>query len=493
MFDLKSDARRLLEGLDQAIMSSTAYDTAWLAHVPDGNSSSAPAFPQALDWLRQNQHPDGSWGAEIVYYHDRIISSLAAIIALAQHGDPWQDAELIRRGESYIRKNMKFLHNDHHETVGFELIFPTLLQKAQPLGLNLPYTMLDKYERIREEKLRPIPRHLIYSRQVTTAHSLEFMGSELDVNQIGDLQEENGSCGNSPSATAYLLVMCKDNPAAQRYLTEVTDVSGGTAMPLFPVEIFNKSWALYNLDLAGFFVELEEEIKPHLDALYQAWDHRRGIGFSRQYSVPDLDDTAVVFKLLYRAGYDVDPDVFTTYERNDHFMCFPYERNLSLGVHIHLLDALRVCPDYEHRPRMVSKILDFLRRTRLDGTFWLDKWHVSPYYITSHAVVATIGYDDELAREAVNWMIGTQRKDGSWGHFRSTGEETAYCLQALTSYHRQVEPLDGAAISRAAQYLYHRYQSQKNDPALWIDKCLYTPLQIVRSTILSALQMYEAL
>jgi hypothetical protein len=58
------------------------------------------------------------------------------------------------------------------------------------------------------------------------------------------------------------------------------------------------------------------------------------------------------------------------------------------------------------------------------------------------------------------------------------------------TYHTQVKPLDNAAIDHAVEYL-----TQQNPPwdlpAMWIEKCLYTPPHIVESVILSALSMYE--
>ncbi len=489
MFDVKQDSRRLLDRLGQTAMSNTAYDTAWVARVPSNNGPRTPAFPETLEWLRRNQYPNGSWGGSVEYYHDRVISTLAAILALTERGDPAQNAAAIQRGERYIRENMQGLYNDAFETVGFELIFPTLLAKARQLDLDLPDFSGSRYERIRKEKLKRIPPELIYSRQITTAHSLEFMGSELDVDRTTALQEENGSFGNSPSATAYFLAEHGDDPAARRYLAETIKVGAGAARPLHPVEIFNMSWVLYNLDLAGLLDELEEQTRPHLEYLYQAWNPERGVGFSRQYSVPDLDDTAVVFKLLRQAGYDVHPEVFAPYEREKHFICFPYERNPSVGVHVHLLDALRLCPDYAGQARMVEKVLAFYR-TKVRNAYWLDKWHISPYYILSHAAIALIGFDDELAREKIDCILSTQRPDGTWGYFEPTAEETAYCLQALMVYHRQVSSIDSAVTYHAAQYLYDQYPT-KNYPALWIDKCLYCPLQVVRSAILSALWMYE--
>lgn len=491
MLDLENDARQLLNKLDRTAMSNTVYDTAWVARVTEGNGSSDPAFPETLEWLRQNQYPDGSWGAPIRYYHDQVISTLSAIVALAENGDPIKNAKAIQRGESYIHRSIQFLHHDPFETVGFELILPVLLEKSRQLGLDLPYEKCSKYYSLRERKLQLIPHQMIYSRGVTTTHSLEFMGSDLDVSRAANLQEKNGSFGNSPAATAYFLTECQDNSAARQYLAEVITAGDGAAMPAHPVEIFITSWVLYNLDLAGLLNELKEEAKPALDGLYRAWDQQQGVGFSTQYPVPDLDDTAVVFKLLHQTGYDVNPSTFVTYERDAHFICYPYERNPSIGAHIHLMDALRACPDYRHRPRMMNKALKFYRN-QLYGADWFDKWHVSPYYIMSHAIIATIGYDNELAYEMVKCLIQVQRRDGSWGYFGATSEETAYCLQALIAYHRQVEPVDQAVIYHAAQYLYNQYYSQYH-PTLWIEKSLYTPLPIVRSAIMSALWMYETL
>jgi halimadienyl-diphosphate synthase len=317
------------------------------------------------------------------------------------------------------------------------------------------------------------------------------MGSDLDLDRAAGLQEKNGSFGNSPSATAYFLTECQHNSAARQYLAEVLSIGNGAAMPAHPAEIFIISWVLYNLELAGFLDGLENEVKPVLDGLYQAWDPQQGVGFSTDYSVQDLDDTTVVFKLLHQAGYDVSPSTFAIYERDTHFICYPYERNPSIGAHIHLVDALRICPDYEHQPLMMEKALNFFR-SQLYSADWFDKWHVSPYYIMSHAIIATIGCDNALASEMVKCLIQAQRRDGSWGYFGATSEETAYCLQALILYHQQVEPVDQAVFYHAAQYLSNQYYSQHH-PSLWIEKSLYTPLPIVRSAIVSALWLYETL
>src|SRR3972149_6276291 len=131
MFDFGHDAQHLLNELDRPAMSTTAYDTAWVARVPALNDSCERDFPEALEWLRRHQHPDGSWGSRQKYYHDRVICTLNALIALAEYGHEPADRLMIQRGESYLHGNVPHLSSEPHETVGFELIVPTLTERAR--------------------------------------------------------------------------------------------------------------------------------------------------------------------------------------------------------------------------------------------------------------------------------------------------------------------------------------------------------------------------
>src|SRR4051812_26550511 len=81
--ELVQEARGLLSSLGDGSMSATPYDTAWAArtHIPD--IPDEPLFPAAYDWLLRNQHADGSWGSEIPFAHDRVMSTMAALVALA--------------------------------------------------------------------------------------------------------------------------------------------------------------------------------------------------------------------------------------------------------------------------------------------------------------------------------------------------------------------------------------------------------------------------
>ncbi|CAK9147055.1 unnamed protein product [Ilex paraguariensis] len=75
--------RSMLASMDDGEISISAYDTAWVALVEDINGSGVPQFPTSLQWIANNQLPDGSWGdSDIFSAHDRIINTLACVIAL---------------------------------------------------------------------------------------------------------------------------------------------------------------------------------------------------------------------------------------------------------------------------------------------------------------------------------------------------------------------------------------------------------------------------
>jgi halimadienyl-diphosphate synthase len=462
------------------LMKPTAYDTAWLARVPAEHDSSAPAFPEALTWLRQNQHSDGSWGAEIEYVHDRVISTLVTILALTEWGKDGQDERAVERGIRYIWEKTDRLEHEH-ETIGFEVILPTLLKKCQVLGLALPLAAFERYDKMRDEKMAKIPPDMRYSRNTTLSFSLEFMGDDLDIEEARFIQESNGSVGASPSATAYFLTKWPDNVSARRYIVDVATAYGDKASQMFPFDLFETAWSLWNLFLAGL-EGCDQRITRHAEDLQMLWDGGNGTSSSSSFSVVNADDSAMVFRVLGLAGFESAPDPLYQFEKGDHFACHPFERNPSTSANIHILEALKGVD--EHR---TDKVVRWLRSVQMEGSYWMDKWHTSPYYPTAHAVIALIGVDNDLAKSAMRWIVDTQRPDGCWGHYdRATAEETAYCLQALSMYDRHVEPVDKQVLAQGRKGLLTCIDEM---PALWIGKCLYTPVRVVESAICSALNI----
>jgi len=472
-------------------LAGTCYDTAWVASIQDLDHSQKPAFPESLDWLRTHQHPDGSWGTDTIYYHDRILSTLMACLVLTEWRNKYSVDSQIETGLRSIWRNTTNMQRDPYEPVGFDLIMPSLLDRASRLGFRLPYGHFDYHRVQRQRKLAMIPPHLLYSRLVPTTYSFEFMGDQVDAKCLCEgVQEENGSIGVSPSATSYFYNQT-ENPKSLAYLKRLVRKTGGGIPCTAPIEVFEQAWCLYNLYLVNEM--LPPEANPVCERLWSVWK-AEGVGFSREYSVPDLDDTALTFAMLSRAGYKPDASVFQFYEGEDNFYCFKYERDASRSAHCHLLEALAVCPDCQDKKRMSSKVVNFLQHTQFAKSFWYDKWHASPYYTTGHAIIALWGWRPDLVSGAVEWIIQTQRPDGSWGYLSGTPEETAYSLQALVFYRRKGGKVPIEVMVNAATSLKKSLSQTNLDyPAQWIAKTLFSPTWVIHSAILGALAMVEQL
>ena len=164
--------------VDEGKTRGAAYDTAWVARVTD--ESGKPLFPECVQWLLENQKQDGSWGCCLQNYHDRILSTLSAIIALEEL-DAKRYAHCIQDGEVYIWENLKNLGHDYCRLVGSELLLPSLMEQAESLGLNLPYHNRI-YQKEYHRKLDSIEESVWYPPLKPNSYSLEFLGNAVNKN-----------------------------------------------------------------------------------------------------------------------------------------------------------------------------------------------------------------------------------------------------------------------------------------------------------------------
>ncbi|HNT75152.1 MAG TPA: prenyltransferase/squalene oxidase repeat-containing protein [Anaerolineae bacterium] len=482
--NLRDEVHDLLRKIGPGQMMTTAYDTAWVARLIELGD---PLGHRALDWLREHQLEDGSWGAEYpIYHHDRVICTLAAMNALARRNRP-ADRPRLRRAESALEYHISRLNLDPAgETIGFEMIVPTLLREAKTLGAlhRDELAVINALAPRRAAKLAVLPKKMI-SRYVTVAFSAEMAGMDgLDLLDVDHLQESDGSISYSPSATAFYALHVRPNdPVALEYLRRVAP--DGKAPNVAPFDMFEQAWSLWNLSLTG---ELDAETlqlcQSHLDFLQNAWIPGRGAGFAANYESKDSDVTSLVYEVLSRFGRQVDFAAILGYEEPYYFRCYALESNPSVSANIHVLASLRQA-GLELTHPAIQKAARFIEVARDTRSFWFDKWHASPYYVTAHAIIACSGYNDTLVQDAVKWLLSTQNPDGSWGYYMPTAEETAYCLQALVVWHKHGIDIPSEVFSRAGAWL-----QENMDPPyfpLWVGKCLYCPELVVRSTILSAL------
>ena len=493
---MQTEIIELLKQLGPGKMSATAYDTAWVARLGDIDSDLSN---RALEWLNENQLPDGSWGALApYYYHDRVISTLAAMIALTHRGRRARDRQQIDKGllalEQITSGATKGLMSDPNgATVGFEMIVPTLVAEAEQLGIikRQGESILGKLGNMRKLKLQKMKGYKI-NRNVTMAFSAEMAGMDgRDMLEVENLLESNGSVAHSPSASAYFALCVNEGDVSTlQYLHAVVARDGG-APNLMPFDIYEKAWVLWNLSLyPNWDKETTTLFVPYLDYIKSAWNAGKGVGFSVNYTLPDGDDTIIAYDVLHHFGYKPIFEPVLSFEEKDHFRCYDLEVGLSPSVNIHALMALHHAGYKVNHPK-TQMVLMFLEASKISDSYWIDKWHSSPYYTAAHYVIACIGLLNDSAQNCIDWILSTQRRDGSWGFFHSTAEETAYCLQALTKWKNKTGKIPKRVIKNGAQWLAEHSSSPY--PPLWIGKGLYSADLVVQSAIISALALSENL
>ncbi len=474
---------------DPRPIQSTDYDTCWAARLtnPDGTL----AYPDVFRRLMSRQRPDGSWGGQLPYAHDRIVTTLAVVLLLARLGNRQQDHAQRSDGERYLWQHAGELDREPNRTVGFEMILPTLLSEGRQLGLDLPYAQLRHYEKERARKLGLLPGRQIFETHTSALFSLEAFAGEVDARGVADLLLDDGSMATSPSATAFFLGRAPGwrsrYPRSTAYLDDLIGRYDGLPT-IAPSDIFLRAWALYYLHHGNLLDNRAALLRPIHEYLLERWKPE-GVGWA-SVGLPESDDTAMVLLALRRAGYAVDGSSLLAYERDDHFAVLRHERDPSISANLHILEAVGTLPKKD-RARARDKILRYVLGARRHGSHWSDKWHASPYYPTGRALMTLSPHVPEEMGATAHWFLATQRDDGGWGQHTPTAEETALALLALLEYHRAVRPLPREPLRRAARYLLATERPfQESYPELWISKALYAPTVVVRSTILAALGLY---
>ena len=483
--ELALELDQILAVLGQGYVESVAYDTAWVARLSD--MYRGQGFDEALPWVRRHQHLDGSWGGDVLHYHDRFICTLASIITLHTMGHDSRDAERVRGGVEFLWREHLRLRQDAHETIGFSVLAVSLIEEARLLGLDVPRNPYSDTVVI-AKKLSILEKSPNMWRNSTMSFSLEAIRACFPHNP--DFLEANGSVGTSPAATASLLLRSEGvSHDALYYLGETIREDGG-APNVSPIDTFEIAWSLNYLRHAGAISPDEPAVRRALDRLWSAWSPTNGMGFSSYYSVTDLDDTAVGYSVLRWGGYPVSADIFAQFEEADHFRCFPHEVDPSISATLRLVDALSLDSTHPNQEAWMEKALGMLRRSSDEGKLWFDKWHSSPFYPLCISVHGLRGYADDIVQSQIRWILSTQHPDGGWGYYgHSTSEETAYGLLALLYWDEVGERVDPSRIQGGAAYLMQHFGGELTP--LWLGKCLYTPRYVVRSLIVGAMHQYH--
>lgn len=90
-----------------SFIAPSAYDTAWLAMVPDMSEPCQPMFKNCLDWVLNNQNVEGFWG-EYDGHGMPTIECLPATIACMIALKRWKAGEMIiDKGNDSVQTSIK--------------------------------------------------------------------------------------------------------------------------------------------------------------------------------------------------------------------------------------------------------------------------------------------------------------------------------------------------------------------------------------------------
>ncbi len=522
--DAAAEARELVAGLlaePWGQVSASPYETGRVVSLAPWLAGHA----ERVGYLLATQRTDGRWSSSGDH---ALVPTLSAVEALlAELGrdtaaDPALLAKAADRGLEAVR-NWSFPATWPPDTPAIELIVSSLLALIDGhLGGEGP----EPPPGMGGAKLAAVRAWLMSGAAVPQklVHALEVAGPEATAaSGILPTPMPGGmaAAGASPGASAAWLAALSrpgavdasggaDGPggvdasafgdraarragdvgAVRRYLETVVASTGGPVPCTLPVTVFERGWTLSWLRRAGIPVDVPPELVASL---------RDGLGPDGVATGPglpaDADTTSVALYALALLGEPREPEGLWPFELETHFCTWRGEEGMSPTTNAHVLDAfgeyLRRCGGEPRHAAVVAKLAAWLRDRQEAGGSWTDRWHVSPYYATACCAIALRefggGRSAGAVGGAVDWVLGTQRRDGSWGRWGGTAEETAYALQTLLLAGTAREERWREAVERGYRHLLAARDDEA--PSLWVDKDLYLPVAIVRAAVLGALHL----
>jgi halimadienyl-diphosphate synthase len=498
-------------------VNAATYDTAQvLLHTqirPDRFGVSLAANATAL--LLRTQNADGSWGAPQWPVRYRMVPTLAAVSALAGSFTE-AVAAAVYGGVGYLRQHATAMAPlAQPDLVASELIIPALCEHLVHLIFIAPentvigrWSLEDRHvlSRFAEQILRVCDTDRVRLHRLRDAYNNGGQTPPYLVHSIellsGAAADSAGAVtvpvGCSAAATAAVAAYSgRPRPDAVDLLQRQSRVLDGGFPVIMRMETFELLWVCGALVRSA--IPMPESVRSKWISCIRGVLTSEGVCAGPGVP-PDGDDTAAALYLLGRLQRRaVSPDTLLRFVRDDGCASTPGERTRSTTATAHALEALGLWLNQDsdgctqqHMQAHASLIRYLIDTQNNDGT-WRDKWHASPLYATTCAVLALSRYGGQpggdAVQRAVDWTLESQNTDGSWGIWAATLEETAMALDILTASSEA-----GDARRRAAVFLNAHHNAPTGSPLrppLWHGKELYYPHRIVETTIDTARAMHR--
>jgi len=512
--------RELLDGLTDLTwsdISPSVYETGRLVSLAPWLTG----HRERIAFLLETQHPDGTWGQPSDGYG--LVPTLSAAEALLNIllSDPPRTSTSDR---AFVLDAVHRALENLFATLrpgavlpipdlpAVEIIVPALVAALNHTLDQLPHTAVSGLDAWRGSGRLHLPpgmddtllariRSLLETGNEVPAkllHCLEVAGHAAAGAPGVRLTLPQGTVGASPAATAAWLGAKRpagSHQAAVRYLESIVHQYGGPVPCALPLDIFEHAQVIATLSRTGLPLDVPDAVRTGLTDLLGPGGAPGGAGLP-----PDADSTSILLFALSQMGAEPTLECLWPYELPTHFSTYHDERTASPSANGHVLEALATA---RHHPATTTdrirrydqagtKITSWLLEHQQDDGSWQDKWHASPLYPTQCCALALAHTDDPAAARALDraadWVLATQRPDGSWGRWNGTAEETAYALQILLLTGSK-EPSGAAAHAAARGLRFLRQRAGTGHDALWHDKDLYAPQAIIEAAVLVSVHL----
>ncbi|KAI4296669.1 hypothetical protein L6164_036610 [Bauhinia variegata] len=350
---------KMLKNFDPySFVCPSAYDTAWLAVIPDPHEPSKPMFKICLDWMLKNQHGEGFWGECDAFGKPTIVSlpaTLASMIALKK----WNTGPLmVEKGLAFIHANAEKLLeevNDHcprwlaiilpamvelAEKADLEVCFPETVKETVSYMFDCQENIVHKEELVGKHRFPPLLSYLEALPQSYAVNEEDIFG-----NLSGD-----GSLFQSPSATAKAF-MATGKQEYLVYLQSLVQKCPNGVPERYPMDEdvikLCMITQLHRLGLAEHFISEIEEI---LAQVYREYMEQKSWVKPSNMIATQLHKDSLAFQLLRMHGYKVSPlslcwflhdeEVLAQIENNSEYFT-------SAMIEVHGASNLMFCGEYE--------------------------------------------------------------------------------------------------------------------------------------------------
>ncbi|KAK6933934.1 Terpene synthase, N-terminal domain [Dillenia turbinata] len=312
---------RIKKMFDKVELSVSAYDTAWVAMVPSPNT---PLFPRCVELELESQLHDGPWGLprhDPFLTKDALSFTLTCVLALKR----WDMGERhVKKGLHFIESNFASINDQkQHSPIGFDIIFPGMVEYARHMDLVLPLSPrdLESIFRLRDlelERCESIALLLCYRSnsngiKAYLASLSEGTGKLNDWKSVMSYQRKNGSLFNSPSTTAAALIQTQDANCLN-YLQMLLENFVDGVPTIYTLDARARLSMVDNLEKLGIDRHFKLEIREVLDETYRWWLQKE-----EEISL-DLTTCDLAFRLLRTNGYVVSSNLLTQFAEQDQYL-----------------------------------------------------------------------------------------------------------------------------------------------------------------------------